>query len=939
MPQTSLPPRDEHRLLPLAIAIADGEAVDWTASVDLAESDTAALRFVERLAQAHDVLRTRHDAAAHPVHETLITEARRTHAGAGLDVQVRWGPLIIREKIASGAFGHVYRAWDPRLDREVALKVMPDRNLPDTHSVEEGRLLARIRHPNVVTVYGAERIDGRVGIWTEHITGRTLAEEVAERGPLPIAEVLHIGIQIFRALEAVHANGLLHRDIKAQNVLRDPSGRVVLVDFGTGVEDHAAVAARTAGTPMYLAPEVLQGAPATIASDLYSAGALIYFLASGSFPVSGSTLAEITRAHADHRHVPLRQARPDVPASLASIVEKLLAPFEERQLLDAASVGASLETLSSSPRQPFLRRVVPRSLVGRLAAAFGVLAIALGWSMDLGGFRTAAGAAPARWETRPLTITGNAAVTDISSDGKIVVYIRTPERSLWIRNVEAGEDRAILTQETSDGVLGATMTPDGLSVDALKLNGDLWRVPLEETGQPRRIATDVGSPPGWSPDGLHMAFIRQPLFKTTSSAVIADAEAGGERELATVTLPTILAGRGRGFVMFPATNRPAWSPDGRTIAVVGVTLSNPTATAHVALIDVETGDRREMAMSRQTHAILPPVLQVAWLDETRLAVNTEIDGQASYQLSILDTRTLAWERITNDSSVYKGVSLTRDRKRLVTTRVEERTGIWIGSSSGADMSELIRESASMPSEGTFDAEGNFVYATATPDGPTVWVLRKGTSTPAFVARGTGPTITPAGDAVLFISADDKPALYRAALDGSGIRQLASGTVRHLAISPDSRTVYFMAEESVWAVPVAGGPPRRLASRASNVPSVSPDGRHLLYTTRAPTDETKAVFLVCDLPDCVNSREFIKPDWARPRTITWSPDGKGIAYARIGTQTENIWVQPLDGAPLWQLTHFGDNRTIINIGWSPDRSKLAITRVGTLSDAVVLTRNR
>ena len=166
--------------------------------------------------------------------------------------------------------------------------------------IEEGRLLAKVRHDNIVTVHGAERIDERVGVWMELVRGRTLEEELIVRGPFPPEEVAAIGIDVCRALAAVHRAGLIHRDVKAQNVMREPEGRVVLMDFGTGL-DRADSTETTglAGTPLYLAPEVIEGGAATVQSDLYSVGVLLYRLATGDFPIEGRTLRDVRREHAE----------------------------------------------------------------------------------------------------------------------------------------------------------------------------------------------------------------------------------------------------------------------------------------------------------------------------------------------------------------------------------------------------------------------------------------------------------------------------------------------------------------------------------------------------------------------------------------------------------------------------------------------------------------
>ena len=148
--------------------------------------------------------------------------------------------------------------------------------------MDEGRLLARLRHPHIVSVYGAARIDGQVGLWMEFLRGRTLAQAVATDGALPTRKVAEIGAALCDALAAVHKAGLVHRDVKAQNVMLADDGRVVLMDFGAG-GDLRHVGLDMAGTPLYLAPEVARGAPASPQSDIYSLGVLLRYAATGAY--------------------------------------------------------------------------------------------------------------------------------------------------------------------------------------------------------------------------------------------------------------------------------------------------------------------------------------------------------------------------------------------------------------------------------------------------------------------------------------------------------------------------------------------------------------------------------------------------------------------------------------------------------------------------------
>jgi serine/threonine protein kinase/Tol biopolymer transport system component len=258
----------------LVRAICEGTPVDWESLARDASPGfghkLAALRLVESVARVHR--RVPQGDQASPA----VTSA-----------PLHWGHLELIEHIASGAFGDVYRAWDPGLDREVALKLLKsaDADVSADEAVDEGRLLARLHHPNIVTVYGAARHDGRVGLWMEYVRGRTLADVVREDGPMPVDRVASIGIALCDALGAVHAARLVHRDIKGQNVMLTAEQRVVLMDFGAG-RDRLHAALDLVGTPAYLAPEVASGREPTARSDIYSLGILLRYLATGTLDAS-----------------------------------------------------------------------------------------------------------------------------------------------------------------------------------------------------------------------------------------------------------------------------------------------------------------------------------------------------------------------------------------------------------------------------------------------------------------------------------------------------------------------------------------------------------------------------------------------------------------------------------------------------------------------------
>jgi Tol biopolymer transport system component len=186
----------------------------------------------------------------------------------------------------------------------------------------------------------------------EFIRGRTLEAELREEGPFHADEIVQLGIQLCSALTAVHKAGLVHRDVKAQNIMRDATARVVLGDFGTGHElEHEPAAIEIAGTPACLAPEIFEGHGATPQSDIYSLGTLLFHLATGSYPVTGKTLPELREAHRAGRRTSLQTLRPDLPENLVRTIERALQPHPADRFNTAAAMESSLTDRPRSSRR------------------------------------------------------------------------------------------------------------------------------------------------------------------------------------------------------------------------------------------------------------------------------------------------------------------------------------------------------------------------------------------------------------------------------------------------------------------------------------------------------------------------------------------------------------------------------------------------------------
>ncbi len=320
---------DVDPLLRVTGAISDGEQVDWEReaadSKDLAELEDE-LRALEGLARARAI---------------------QTQPEPGEPIEGTWGEFRLLEELGRGSFGEVFRAYDPSLEREVALKILrPERASGGAGSrfLTEARRLARVRHPHVVTVHGADVREGRIGLWMELLHGRTVEETLSVLGLFSPLEAIAVGMQLCRALAAIHSTGLVHLDVKASNVMRERGGRIVLMDFGAVREFRPGAAEDrvTLGTPIVMAPEQLRGEPVGPASDLYALGALLYRLATGRYPLEATSVTELADLHARGAGTPLRDLRPDLPGEFVRLVGRALNPRPQQRFASAGAMEGAL---------------------------------------------------------------------------------------------------------------------------------------------------------------------------------------------------------------------------------------------------------------------------------------------------------------------------------------------------------------------------------------------------------------------------------------------------------------------------------------------------------------------------------------------------------------------------------------------------------------------
>src|SRR5574338_183921 len=497
------------------------------------------------------------------------------------------GPYTLLERIGAGGMGEVYRARDSRLNRTVALKLLPEGLAADREQLlrfeREGRAASSLNHPHIVSIYDAGEIDGVTYIAMELVDGVPLTDWVARHRP-PLGRILEVFTQVADALGAAHAIGLVHRDVKGTNILVTPQGYAKVLDFGLAkvvggpAESNTATQLATQagvvlGTVAYMSPEQAMGLEVDARSDIFSLGVLLFECVAGRHPFARAS-------QLDTLHAIVHESPGDFPhtsSDLHWIIGKALAKDRDERYQSMREFGADLRRLRRSLDSAKVAAVAPeiasrrrlRLLPWAMLLLIALSALA-GWGI---GRRVAA----------PLNETGNtiARLTPLttdagfegeptfSPDGKLIAYVsnRSGNFDIFLKRVDGGPDLQ-LTSDPSDDIQPA-FSPDGSEIafvsgrefpsgivypspGAPLVGGDIWVMPALG-GEPRRIAT--GNHPSWLPDGRTIVFTSGRWF---------------DRQLLRVSsscgTPQRIPVKSAASNPFTDITRPRVSPDGRWIA-------------------------------------------------------------------------------------------------------------------------------------------------------------------------------------------------------------------------------------------------------------------------------------------------------------------------------------------------------------------------------------
>src|ERR1700754_4179703 len=848
------------------------------------------------------------------------------------------GSYKISSFINRGGMGEVYLAHDARLQRKVALKLLPSSVMKDTSRLrrfeQEARAASALNHPNIITIYEVREADSMLMIATEFVEGETLRHRLSF-GALPLNTTLHIVIQVTDALSAAHRAGIVHRDIKPENIMIRPDGYAKVLDFGLAkLTEHASPlplaeaptrnvmtgSGGIIGTVGYMSPEQARGQRVDARSDIFNVGTLIYEMVSGQKPFDGETTSDVFAAILKTEPVPLSQLVPTTPVELVRIVTKALKKDREERYQVVKDLLLDLKTLKEDlDFQEKLDRSVAPSKAGD--------------TQNKGtGELEAAGTAPSETveiKTAVSTITQSlsaeirrhkTAAIIMSTAIAVLVAVAIFGVYKLLNRTHSGttEGQQILsnTQITfSPGLDGfPAISPDGKSIAySSDQNGslELYVKQLGGGGGELQLTNDgkQNLHPAWSPDGQRIAY----YSKNRSGIWIVSALGGTPKQL----------------TEFGA--RPSWSRDGSQIAFqsnASAEVFNSSALAPSTIWTVPLQGGAPFFSADGRHLYLLGERQPG-LFQIELSADGDPIGEPSIVLS------------PGSGSAIRTAAISLDGKKIAYSGSRTMSNLW-----AVSMSKSTAEATGPPSAFTRDTSLRNNLVRFSPDGRKLALTRwrPGTSADIWVADADGRNLTqltnntatdsqaswfPSNDKIAFLSDRDNNerrfALWSISLTTGKEEHLMDMGIgaQFVALSPDGSQAAFNADEkgviNLWVASLKDGQRKQLTfdDHLMGFPCWSRDGRWIAFENQVGEEAQLMI-----IPSSGGQITQLTFDHGKHWPNDWSPDGDKITFAGQRDGVWNIYWVSLSTKEQKQLTNYSKLNAFVRYpAWSPLGDKI------------------